>query len=87
MFKSTCMIVFLGACLGITAAQAQTRDSGAGGPTAMPGPSGLSNAKNLTATGATVPRPGVPQGAGTTSLDRGLYRQDNRIMQSICVNC
>ncbi len=42
---------------------------------------------NITATGATVPNPGASQGAGTTSLDRGIQAEDNRLQGSICKGC
>ncbi len=42
---------------------------------------------NITATGETVPNPGVPQSAGTTSMDRGIEEQDNKIQSGICKGC
>jgi hypothetical protein len=41
----------------------------------------------LTSTGATVPRPGVPQGSGPTALDRKIQQEDNKIDNSICKGC
>ena len=41
----------------------------------------------LTSTGETVPRPGVPQSAGETPLDRYIEQQDNLIDNSICKGC
>ena len=42
---------------------------------------------HITATGATVPNPGASQGAGTTSMDKGIQQQDNKIDSSICKGC
>ncbi len=42
---------------------------------------------NITSTGETVPNPGASQGAGTTSLDRGIQQEDNKIQGSICKGC
>jgi hypothetical protein len=44
-------------------------------------------AGHITATGETVPNPGASQGAGTTSLDRGVQAEDNKIDTSICKGC
>jgi hypothetical protein len=41
----------------------------------------------LTSTGATVPRPGVPQASGPTELDRKIQAEDNKIDNSICSGC
>ncbi len=41
----------------------------------------------LAPTGATVPRPGVPQGSGPTALDRKIQQEDNKIDNSICKGC
>jgi len=50
-------------------------------------PTGVLNEDYLTSTGQTVPRPGVPQGAPTSDLDRRIEKQNNRIDNSICSNC
>lgn len=42
---------------------------------------------NITATGQTVPHPGASQSAGTTSLDKGIQAEDNKIQSSICKGC
>lgn len=42
---------------------------------------------NITSTGQTVPNPGASQSAGTTSLDRGIEHDDNKIQSSICKGC
>ena len=41
----------------------------------------------ITGTGATVANPGASQSGGTTPLDRGVQRQDNKIDRSICKGC
>lgn len=41
----------------------------------------------ITSTGETVPNPGQSQSGGTTPLDRGIQRQDNKIDGSICKGC
>jgi hypothetical protein len=52
-----------------------------------PTPGQLLNQDYLTGTGATVPRPGVPQASGTTPLDRAIRQENNRIDNSICKGC
>ena len=42
---------------------------------------------NITSTGETVPNPGASQSAGTTPLDKGVQREDNKIQSSICKGC
>ncbi len=42
---------------------------------------------NITSTGATVPHPGVSQGAGPTPLDHAIERQNDKIDNSICKGC
>ena len=44
-------------------------------------------ANYTTATGATVAHPGASQSAGTTPLDVGVQRQDDKIQGSICKGC
>lgn len=52
-----------------------------------PAPGQLLNQDYLTGTGATVPRPGVPQASGPTPLDKTIREEDNRIDNSICTDC
>ena len=47
----------------------------------------LLNQAYLAPTGETVPRPGVPQSAGTTPLDRAIRQENDRIDNSICNGC
>ncbi|WP_034993421.1 hypothetical protein [Beijerinckia mobilis] len=57
-----------------------------GNNTAAPDPSRLLRGRNITATGATVPNPGMPQGSGPTQLDLNIQRRDDKEM-NICTNC
>jgi hypothetical protein len=52
-----------------------------------PAPGHLLDQDYLAPTGATVPRPGVPQGSGPTALDRKIQQEDNRLDNSICKGC
>jgi hypothetical protein len=52
-----------------------------------PAPGHLLDQDYLAPTGATVPRPGVPQASGPTALDRKIQQEDNRIDNSICKGC
>jgi hypothetical protein len=45
------------------------------------------NESHITGTGETVPNPGASQSSGTTSLDRGVYRRDQQIENSVCKGC
>ena len=60
----------------------------ANGSTGAPSRGGADPRDNsITSTGATVAHPGASQSAGTTSMDRGVQRQDNAIDSSICKGC
>jgi hypothetical protein len=48
---------------------------------------GLLRQNNITSTGATVPRPGISQGAGPTPLDHDIERMNDKIQNSICKGC
>jgi hypothetical protein len=52
-----------------------------------PAPGQLLDQDYLTSTGATVPRPGVPQASGPTPLDRKIQQENNQIDNSICKGC
>ena len=52
-----------------------------------PAPGQLLDQDYLAPTGATVPRPGVPQASGPTALDRKIEQENNRIDNSICKGC
>ena len=66
-------------------ALAQTDQAAPADTTAQGGP-GV-RAGNITSTGETVPNPGVSQSAGTTPLDRGIQREDDKIQSGICKGC
>jgi hypothetical protein len=52
-----------------------------------PAPGRLLDQDYLTSTGATVPRPGLPQSSGETPFDRAIEQQNDRIDNSICKGC
>jgi hypothetical protein len=52
-----------------------------------PAPGRLLDQDYQTSTGATVPRPGVPQASGPTALDRKIQEEDNKLDNSICKGC
>ena len=52
-----------------------------------PTPGQLLRQDYIAGTGATVPRPGVPQASGPTALDRTIRQENNRIDNSICDGC
>ncbi|SFK69048.1 hypothetical protein [Methylocapsa palsarum] len=71
----------------IPAALAQGGSPDPFGPGPEPKADRLINERNLTATGKTVPHPGLPQGSGTTGLDRRIEKKDDKVERSICSNC
>ena len=85
MLKQLCLAAAIGAAL-TGAALAQT-------PQNLPARDAPSNGGvgartgNITSTGETVPNPGASQSGGTTSMDRGIERQDTKIQSSICKGC
>lgn len=42
---------------------------------------------NIAATGRTMPNPGVSKGGGTTPMDKGIERENDKIQSSICKGC
>lgn len=80
--------ILCAACLGGGAAQAQSAMNGPEDPPVGAQPSGLSNSRFLTATGATVPKPNLlpPDVDAAKNLHRS-YEKDRRIERSICSNC
>ena len=42
---------------------------------------------HITSTGETVPNPGASQSGGTTPMDRGIQKEDNKIQSGICKGC
>ena len=86
MAKSTVIAAFLLAATAGVAAYGQ--DNRLVAPELnRPAPGQLLDQNYLTSTGATVPRPGVPQGSGPTPLDRKIQQEDNKIDNSICKGC
>jgi hypothetical protein len=86
MAKSIVIAAFL---LAATAgAGAYGQDNGLVAPElSKPAPGRLLDQDYQTSTGATVPRPGVPQASGPTALDRKIQQEDNQIDNSICKGC
>ena len=71
---------FAGSAVAQTSPDAPARDLPSNGGAGV-------RSGNITSTGATVPNPGVSQSGGTTSMDRGIQREDNKIQGSICKGC
>lgn len=42
---------------------------------------------NIAATGRTMPNPGVSKSGGTTPMDKGIERENDKIQSSICKGC
>jgi hypothetical protein len=92
MAKLTFIAVLLvAATAGVAAYGQNDNGQGASGLVApelnRPAPGHLLDQDYLAPTGATVPRPGVPQASGPTALDRKIEQEDNRIDGSICKGC
>jgi hypothetical protein len=86
MAKSIIIAAFLLAATAGVAAYGQ--DKGLVAPElSKPTPGQLLDKDYTTSTGATVPRPGVPQGSGPTALDRKIQQEDNKLDNSICKGC
>jgi hypothetical protein len=86
MAKSIVIAAFLLAASAGVAAHAQ--DKGLVAPElSKPAPGHLLDQDYTTSTGATVPRPGVPQASGPTPLDRKIEQEDNKLDNSICKGC
>ena len=86
MLRLALIIVFATVMSGV-AAKAQN-DGGYVAPELdRPAPGHLLDQDYLTSSGATVPRPGVPQASGPTPLDRSIRQQNDRIDNSICNGC
>jgi hypothetical protein len=86
MAKSIVIAAFLfAASVGVSA---YGQDNGLTAPEiSKPSPGHLLDQDYQTSTGATVPRPGVPQASGPSALDRKIQEQDNRLDNSICQGC
>jgi hypothetical protein len=85
MAKTIVIAAFL---VAAAAGAAYGQDKGLVAPElSKPEPGHLLDKDYTTSTGATVPRPGVPQGSGPTALDRKIQQEDNKIDNSICKGC
>ena len=86
MAKLRCVAVIF--AVSMAGVPAYGEDNGLVAPElGKPTPGQLLDQDYLTSTGATVPRPGAPQSAGPTPLDRAIQQQDNKIDNSICSGC
>ena len=86
MAKSIVIAAFL--VLAGVSVSAYGQDNGLTAPELdKPAPGQLLDHDYLAPTGATVPRPGVPQASGPSALDRKIQEEDNRIDNSICKGC
>jgi hypothetical protein len=81
------VLVALTAPMAAVPAHAQDNGGLVAPELSKPSPGHLLDQDYLTGTGATVPRPGVPQGSGETPLDRAIRQQNDRIDNSICSGC
>ena len=83
------MFIAFCVCASMSVVAAYARDAGGlvAPELSRPTPGHLLNQDYLTSTGATVPRPGVPQSSGGTSFDRYIQQENNRIDNSICSGC
>ena len=85
MIKSLTLAAFL---VAIAVPGTLAQGAGAAGTGQDQSAGGIGPRSNyVTSTGATVPRPGASQSGGTTSLDRGVEREDSKIEGSICKGC
>jgi hypothetical protein len=86
MRRLALIVIFTALTAGV-GANAQSDGGYVAPELSRPTPGHLVNQDYLTSTGATVPRPGVPQSSGTTRLDRAIREQNDRIDNSICAGC
>jgi hypothetical protein len=87
MAKMTIIAAFLLAATAGVAAYGQDNSGLVAPELSKPAPGHLLDQDYLAPTGATVPRPGVPQASGPTPLDRKIEQENNRIDNSICKGC
>jgi hypothetical protein len=87
MVKLALIVIIFTALMAGVGAKAQNGDGLVAPELGTPTLGQLLNKDYLTATGATVDRPGVPQASGPTALDRSIRQQNNRIDNSICDGC
>jgi hypothetical protein len=87
MVRLALIIIFFTALTAGVAADPQNAGGLVAPELSTPAPGHLLRQDYITGTGATVPRPGVPQASGPTPLDRAIQQQNNRIDDSICTGC
>jgi hypothetical protein len=87
MVRLALIVIISTTLLAGVAANAENQGGYVAPELGQPAPGHLLDKDYLTSTGETVPRPGVPQSAGETPLDRYIEQQDNRIDNSICKGC
>ena len=87
MVKSALIIIFFTALTAGVAADPQNAGGLVAPELSRPTPGQLLRQDYIAGTGATVPRPGVPQASGPTALDRAIRHENNRIDNSICDGC
>lgn len=87
MLKTLSISLVVAAWTAIPAAKAQENAPDPFGPGPEMKADHLINQRNLTATGKTVPHPGLPQSSGNTGLDRKIEKKDDKVERSICSNC
>jgi hypothetical protein len=89
MAKLTFLAVLIALATPMAGLGAHAQDNGGliAPELSKPSPGHLLDQDYLTGTGATVPRPGVPQASGPTPLDRAIRQENNRIDNSICTGC
>ena len=83
MLKSLSLAVAV-SLVAMAGARAQANGQAGGAPS---GGGADLRSNYITSTGATVPHPGTSQSGGTTSLDLGVQREDNKIQNGICKGC
>jgi hypothetical protein len=87
MVRLAFIVIIFTALMAGVAANAEGQGGYVASELGNPAPGHLLDKDYPTSTGETVPRPGVPQSAGETPLDRYIEQQDNRIDNSICKGC
>ena len=87
MVKSVLFIIISIALMTGVAADPQNGGGLVAPELSRPTPGQLLRQDYIAGTGATVPRPGVPQASGPTALDRAIMQENNRIDNSICNGC
>jgi hypothetical protein len=87
MAKSALFVIISAALMTGVAADPQNGGGLVAPELSRPTPGQLLRQDYIAGTGATVPRPGVPQASGPTALDRAIRQENNRIDNSIFDDC